>query len=167
MGAPEEEGGRVGIIRKTMSLSTLGLVDFRSDKERTARYTRQTRNAARAQVAQQAMDLELQSRQLAALDHANVREAVKPVTTEPGWYADPGDPTLVRWFDGRQWTGHVQAMLPPSPPPAPEYVATPPRSIPPPGAGVADELAKLADLHDKGILSHEEFESAKARLLAP
>jgi hypothetical protein len=30
----------------------------------------------------------------------------------------------------------------------------------------ADELAKLAELHDRGKLSDEEFEQAKARLLA-
>lgn len=40
----------MGMIRKTISVCTLGLVDFRSDKERTARYTRQTRNAAREQA---------------------------------------------------------------------------------------------------------------------
>jgi type II secretory pathway pseudopilin PulG len=155
----------VGIIRKTMSVSTLGLVDFRSDKERTARYTRQTRNAARAQIAQQARNLELQRQQLAALDHANTREATKPVTTEPGWYADPGNPTYVRWFDGRQWTNHVQVTPPPPPPPPAEYVTSPPPPVPPPTASVADELAKLAELRQQGILSEAEFESAKTRIL--
>lgn len=33
-------------------------------------------------------------------------------------------------------------------------------------ASLADELAKLAQLRDQGILSHEEFEAQKARLLA-
>ncbi len=32
---------------------------------------------------------------------------------------------------------------------------------------VADELAKLADLRDRGALSPDEFESQKARLLGP
>lgn len=32
--------------------------------------------------------------------------------------------------------------------------------------GVADELAKLADLHEKGVLSEEEFASQKAKLLS-
>ena len=32
--------------------------------------------------------------------------------------------------------------------------------------GVADELAKLADLHDKGVLNDEEFTAQKARLLS-
>lgn len=40
----------MGMIRKTLSVCTFGLIDFRSDKERTARYTKQTRDAARAQA---------------------------------------------------------------------------------------------------------------------
>ena len=34
------------------------------------------------------------------------------------------------------------------------------------GGGSADELAKLADLKDKGILTDEEFAAQKAKLLA-
>lgn len=34
------------------------------------------------------------------------------------------------------------------------------------GASVADELAKLADLRDRGVVSDEEFAAQKARLLA-
>lgn len=26
----------------------------------------------------------------------------------PGWFPDPGDPSLVRWWDGQRWTGHTQ-----------------------------------------------------------
>ncbi|WNY15189.1 hypothetical protein SEA_MACGULLY_85 [Rhodococcus phage MacGully] len=40
----------MGMTRKTMSVLSLGLIDFWSDKERTARYTKQTRNAARKQL---------------------------------------------------------------------------------------------------------------------
>jgi hypothetical protein len=39
----------VGITRKTLSILTAGIIDFRSDKERIARYTRQTRDSVRAQ----------------------------------------------------------------------------------------------------------------------
>ncbi len=34
------------------------------------------------------------------------------------------------------------------------------------GGGTADELHKLADLRDKGVLSQEEFEAQKRKLLA-
>ena len=34
------------------------------------------------------------------------------------------------------------------------------------GGGAADELAKLADLRDKGVISQEEFDAAKAKALA-
>lgn len=37
----------MGMIRKTLSLTTLGLVDFRSDKERAASYTRGAKKAAK------------------------------------------------------------------------------------------------------------------------
>lgn len=107
----------LGIIRKTMSVSTLGLVNYRNSEERTAKYTKQTRNAARAQVAQQAMNLELQRQQLEAMNHANVREEMKPNTTPANWYPDPGNPGFIRWYDGAQWTSHVQPAATPPPPP--------------------------------------------------
>jgi hypothetical protein len=40
----------VGIIRKSISVSTLGLVDFRSDKERIARSTRKSAKQAKEQA---------------------------------------------------------------------------------------------------------------------
>ncbi len=42
----------MGLFRKMTSVLTLGAVDLRSDKERIAMYTRQTRNAVRAQNGQ-------------------------------------------------------------------------------------------------------------------
>ncbi|OBI88551.1 DUF2510 domain-containing protein [Mycobacterium asiaticum] len=33
-----------------------------------------------------------------------------PVTA-PGWYPDPSDPTLRRYFDGRQWTSATQPAI--------------------------------------------------------
>jgi len=30
-------------------------------------------------------------------------------TTVPGWYADPVDPSLLRWHDGARWTGYTSA----------------------------------------------------------
>lgn len=43
----------MGITRKTLSILTLGMIDWRSDKERAAAYARQTRDAARALVREQ------------------------------------------------------------------------------------------------------------------
>jgi hypothetical protein len=37
----------MGLTRKLMSVSTLGAVDFRSDKERTAAYTKATNKQAK------------------------------------------------------------------------------------------------------------------------
>ncbi|MEU2349899.1 DUF2510 domain-containing protein [Modestobacter sp. NPDC049651] len=111
----------MGLIRKSMSLGTMGLVNYRSKDERTAKYAKQTRNAARVQVAQTAMMIENQRQQLAAADHANVREEVRdmravqapapsPVGPPPGFYNDPDDPAVLRWFDGSQWTGMTKPV---------------------------------------------------------
>lgn len=37
----------MGLIRKSMSITTLGVIDYRSDKERTARSTRLTKRATK------------------------------------------------------------------------------------------------------------------------
>jgi hypothetical protein len=35
-----------------------------------------------------------------------------PITTATaipaGWYTDPGEPAVVRWWTGEEWTQHVQ-----------------------------------------------------------
>lgn len=36
-----------------------------------------------------------------------------------GWYQDPQDPKVVRWWDGTQWTAQTQPAPPASPPPPP------------------------------------------------
>lgn len=105
----------MGIMRKATSISTLGIVDFRSDQERTARYTRQTRNAARLQAAQNARMMELERQQIAALDHANVREGARAANA--GWFIDPWDHQQYRWFDGFQWTGQTHRPSPSWQPP--------------------------------------------------
>jgi hypothetical protein len=81
----------MGFFRKAASISTAGLIDFRSDKERTARYARQTRNAVREQT------------------RAQVQQ--QPVTA-PGWYRDPAGMPCLRWWDGRSWTAATAPLQP-------------------------------------------------------
>ena len=45
--------------------------------------------------------------------------------------------------------------------PPPQYVAPPPAST----GGEVDELSRLAQMHDSGALTDEEFSAAKAQLL--
>lgn len=56
-----------------------------------------------------------------------------PTTGNPpaGWYADPSDAAMQRWYDGTGWTTHVQPVPAPAPapaatPPAPQYGYTAP-----------------------------------------
>ncbi len=92
----------MGFFRKMFSVSTLGLVDFWSDKERIARYTKQTRNAARANVRQN-MKMIRQQDQLMKQVAGEV-----PPPLPAGWYQDPQVPDCVRWWDGSQWTPNVK-----------------------------------------------------------
>ncbi len=55
----------MGLIRKAMSISTLGAVDLRSDKERTARSARQSAHELRRQTEMMRQELAMQ-RALAA-----------------------------------------------------------------------------------------------------
>src|ERR1700761_173538 len=51
---------------------------------------------------------------LRAWDGARADVTVPP----PGWYLDAHDSTLVRWWDGTQWTVHTAAVTPVPNPPA-------------------------------------------------
>lgn len=62
----------MGLTRKLMSMGTLGAVDFRSDKERIASYTKATKKQAQEQTkmmkrAQRADSLAEAERKLAAV----------------------------------------------------------------------------------------------------
>jgi hypothetical protein len=53
-------------------------------------------------------------------------------------------------------------------PPPPQYAPPPPAPAPAAGGGtdVVSQLTELAKLRDAGVLSPEEFEAAKAKLLS-
>lgn len=96
----------MGLFRKMTSLSTLGAVDFKSDKERTASYTKASAKQAKEQTR-------LMREQAEAARAAARSAAATPVPPSPapapqlppaGWYADKQDPSMDRWFDGTQWT---------------------------------------------------------------
>ncbi len=74
-----------------------------------------------------------------------------------------------------RWAAEDQAAAPPpqqyAPPPQqyappPQQYAPPPPPPPPAGNDMYDQLKKLAELKDAGIISEAEFSAAKAKLLA-
>ncbi|MFH8414321.1 hypothetical protein [Streptomyces collinus] len=52
----------MGITRKLLSVSTLGAVDFRSDKERTAAYTKATKKQAKKQTKLMKQQMKIQKK---------------------------------------------------------------------------------------------------------
>ena len=46
-------------------------------------------------------------------------------TTPQGWYQDPNDESIVRWWDGQQWTSHTETRV--ATPQAPDQPAAAPR----------------------------------------
>jgi len=121
----------MGIIRKTFSLGTLGAVDLRSDKERTARSARQTKNAVEEQtrqqaayyaaeqaqaqrhqaalLAQQAAYQQAMLRQGAQAYQAAPRQPQAPSGPPPGWYVAASQDRM-QWWDGFSWTAHYQPL---------------------------------------------------------
>lgn len=53
-----------------------------------------------------------------------------------GWYDDAHDPSLIRWWDGQQWTAHTQPKPAATPPPA--------QPVPPGPAPVVPRVAERA-----------------------
>lgn len=103
----------MGITRKLLSISTLGLIPYRNREERQLRYARQTRNAARAAVAFDAAQLQELRGIRDGVDHGNIREERRYFERElgqgappPGWYQDHTGAT--RWWDGIHWTDITQ-----------------------------------------------------------
>ncbi|MFF5445017.1 SHOCT domain-containing protein [Streptomyces sp. NPDC012888] len=59
------------------------------------------------------------------------------------------------------WDGGPGPAAAPPPPPPPAAAG------PPPASDLADQLTRLADLAQDGLLTPEEFTAAKSRLLNP
>ena len=107
----------MGLTRKLFSLGTAGLVDFRSDKERTAAYTQRGARAAEAGnrllrkqneiLAAQAATIAAQAKRIAEVPSPTFdnQESVAPGSQlAPGWYG--GDtPGPLRYWNGVAWTG--------------------------------------------------------------
>jgi hypothetical protein len=99
----------MGLFRKAFSVSTLGAVDFQSDKERIARSARLTKQAMRKQnslIQQQTAQIAVSaatpspSSQLWLPASAQKQVSVAP----PGLYLDPNGQSCERWWTGRKWS---------------------------------------------------------------
>lgn len=97
----------MGLIRKMSSVSTMGLVDYRSDKERIARSTRQTKQATKKGNKLIAQQTAMLQQQLSA-QPIQVQQ-LAPAGPPAGWYADPNGQPVHRWWDGQRWTEHVSS----------------------------------------------------------
>ena len=107
----------MGLTRKIMSVSTLGAVDYRSDKERTAAYTK----AAKKQAKEQTKLLKQQNEIIASQQYAAPAptapvQAAAPVPPPPavpaGWYPDPSGQPVQRYWDGARWTDNTAPLAP-------------------------------------------------------
>jgi hypothetical protein len=65
----------------------------------------------------------------------------------------------------QQGMADAQAQQQQSAPPPPQYAAPAP-AVAPAGPSLTDQLNELAQLHNAGVLSDEEFAAAKQKLLA-
>lgn len=106
----------MGLIRKTMSVSTMGVIKYRTPAQSARRNARLTRRHNRIQSAAtsagakyQRQQVQLMQQQLAMQQQAMLPPQQQHFPGSPaGWYVDPYDPRFVRYWDGNQYTQHVQ-----------------------------------------------------------
>ena len=159
----------MGIFRKMTSVSTAGLVDFRSDKERIARNTRLDANATRRLVA-------IEQRRDAAVGVAPISGSMDSAfagrdghgsggmlsyssmgsnqakASTSGAYADFIAQAKANEQAARRQIGAAE----PQANEAPKVAVAP---------SLVDQLAQLASLRNSGALSSDEFAAAKVQLL--
>ncbi len=96
----------MGLTRKFLSVSSLGLISFRSRDERMEKFAKQTRNATRAAVAQRATGLELPRDQLAQAEvhHVDNRTdgAISGTPIAPPLYVPAPYVAPPGWYDARR-----------------------------------------------------------------
>ena len=114
----------VAIQWKPPGLGVHGFVAFTlpGGMERTSRFGSQSFDAAKDENAvlvakgQQKKFLALRDAVEAAMAGGSVATAAAPMPVPPplaapvaaaGWFPDPADPTLHRYWDGQQWTAHT------------------------------------------------------------
>jgi hypothetical protein len=101
----------MGITRKILSASTIGLIDWRSDKERVARSARRTDKGIRKQNKLIERQIQLEQAAQAQAAHAPAPSPVAPQLPPAGWMPDPHQPSMLRWWDGQRWTEHTQQRV--------------------------------------------------------
>lgn len=108
------------------------------------------------------------------------------MATPQGWYDDAQDPSIIRWWDGQQWTVHTKPKptptAPPAPPPPPQPAAPPPPPQPVTsfkaskpklfgkGQALDEALAEIARLQGEltrlGAMDIADLEAERSRLRA-
>lgn len=94
----------MGITRKALSVMTVGAIDFRSDKERTAAYTRATRDQARKQTK----IMQRESRSRGRRERAEFNAWARQENEQ--WIDSLNAAPLTTWHGGRWWTWDEQAQ---------------------------------------------------------
>lgn len=111
----------MGLIRKVASISTAGMIDFKSDKERIASSSRKGASAAKKQNKLIKEQNDLLAAQAAAQQQAAIAaQQAAPVMPAPGapvampagWYPDPQTPGMNRYWDGLAWTATTAPATP-------------------------------------------------------